>query len=153
MAATCGMELAEDSYDAAAPMDLFRANEKINANKRRWLASEIEHSLLPKSAITDRQIQTAIKKVIAKLASRKKVVIYQQPLQLSESFAPKEDGLLAQVTAEIARLLATGQIDINTDLTISFVGDKRGARRYQAACPSRLWRGPGLAITPRCPKN
>ncbi|NJN47151.1 MAG: hypothetical protein HC808_12465 [Candidatus Competibacteraceae bacterium] len=119
------MELADDAYDAAAPMDLFRANEKINAGKRRWLASEIAHLPLPKRTMTDRQIQAAIKQVIATLAAQNKVVIYQQPLQLTETFTLKEGDLLAQVTAEIARLLATGQIDINTDLTITFVGDKR----------------------------
>ena len=33
--------------------------------------------------------------------------------------------MLEKVTAEIARLLATGQIDIQTDLNIAFTGDKR----------------------------
>jgi hypothetical protein len=89
------------------------------------MAAEIANLPLPQSRITDRQIQTAIKRVIAKLALQKKVVIYQQPLQLTETFTPKEGGLLEQVTAEIARLLATGHIDLNTDLTITFVGDKR----------------------------
>ena len=35
------MELEGESYDARSPLELFRANEKINAQKRRSLASEI----------------------------------------------------------------------------------------------------------------
>jgi hypothetical protein len=35
------MEMDEEVYDASSPLELFRANEKINARKRRWLASEI----------------------------------------------------------------------------------------------------------------
>ncbi|MCB1822583.1 MAG: hypothetical protein KDI73_13560, partial [Candidatus Competibacteraceae bacterium] len=53
-----------------------------------------------------------------------KIIIYQQPLQLSEELAP-EGILLEKVTTEIARLMATGQIDIKTDMNITFTGDKR----------------------------
>lgn len=119
------MELDKDSYNAASPMDLFRANEKINASKRRWLASEIARMPLPRGKMSDRRIRAAIMEVILKLAEQGKLVIYQQPLQMSDTFHSTEEGLLGQVAAEIARLMATGQIDINTDLTITFVGDKR----------------------------
>jgi hypothetical protein len=42
------MELDGQAYDAGSPMDIFRANEKINAQKRRWLVSEIGRLPLPK---------------------------------------------------------------------------------------------------------
>ena len=35
------MLLGDEVYDASSSLDLFRANEKINAQKRRWLAREI----------------------------------------------------------------------------------------------------------------
>ena len=35
------MMLAGDAYDASSPLELFRANEKINAHKRRSIAQEI----------------------------------------------------------------------------------------------------------------
>jgi len=50
------MLLGDEVYDASFSLDLFRANEKINAQKRRWLANEIvrlnlvpEHCDLEKS--------------------------------------------------------------------------------------------------------
>ncbi len=118
------MGLDGQSYDASSPLDLFRANEKINAQKRRWLVTEIGHLSLPKGDLSAVQIRAAIMDVLFKLAERGKLIIYQQPLQLSEEFGC-EGILLEKVTAEIARLQATGQIDIRTDLSITFTGDKR----------------------------
>ncbi|QQS55315.1 MAG: hypothetical protein IPM89_05775 [Candidatus Competibacteraceae bacterium] len=118
------MELDGQSYDASLPMDIFRANEKINARKRRWLILEIGYFPLPAGNLNDRQIQTIIRDVVFKLAEQGKLFLYQQPLQLSHEF-DRTGILLENITAEIAHLLATGQIDIRTDLTIAFTGDKR----------------------------
>ncbi len=63
--------------------------------------------------------------VLLRLAEQGKLVIYEQPLKLLDELTQPEVGLLEQVTAEIARLQATGQIDISTSLTITFSGDKR----------------------------
>lgn len=118
------MELDGQSYDAGSPMDIFRANEKINAQKRRWLVSEIGRFPLPKGNLSDSQIRATVLDLVLKLAEQGKLVIYQQPLQLSDEF--DGDGiLLEKVTKEIAKLQATGQLDIKTELCIAFIGDKR----------------------------
>jgi hypothetical protein len=118
------MELDDQSYDAGSPMDIFRANEKINAQKRRWLVSEIALFTLPLGDLEENQIRATVLRVVLRLAGQGKLIIYQQPLQLSETFS-REGILLEKVTTEIARLQATGQIDIKTDLNITFIGDKR----------------------------
>ena len=118
------MELDGQLYDASSPLDLFRANEKINARKRRWLVTEIGRLTLPTGDLSAAQIRTVVMNALFRLAEQGKLVIYQQPLQLSEEFS-REGILLEKVTAEIARLQATGQIDIRTDLGITFTGDKR----------------------------
>ena len=118
------MELDGQIYDAGSPMDIFRANEKINAQKRRWLVSEIGRLSLPKGELNDQQIRATVLEVVLRLAQQGKLIIYQQPLQVSEECCP-DSILLEKVTAEIARLQATGQIDIKADLNIRFIGDKR----------------------------
>lgn len=119
------MELDGQTYDAGSPMDIFRANEKINAQKRRWLIAEIGRLTLPAQAPpSSSEIRALVLDIVLKLAEQSKVVIYQQPLQLSDEF-DKESILLDTVSKEIAKLQATGQIDIQTDLNITFVGDKR----------------------------
>ncbi|MDS4028661.1 MAG: HPr family phosphocarrier protein [Candidatus Contendobacter sp.] len=118
------MELDGQSYDASSPLDLFRANEKINARKRRWLVAKIGRMPLPEGELSAFQVRAVIMNTLFRLAEQGTLVIYQQPLQLSEEFGG-EGILLEKVTTEIARLQATGQIDIRTDLGITFTGDKR----------------------------
>jgi len=83
------MELDGARYDAGSPLDLFRANEKINARKRRWLAAEIAQSPLLKQA-TKGQIDEVVLAIILKLAEQGKLVIYEQPLQLAPEPAQRK---------------------------------------------------------------
>jgi len=119
------MELGGDTYDASSPLELFRANEKINAQKRRWLAAQILPLLSEQIDVDDLDVKMAVMRTVYKLAEQNKLIIYEQPLKLSEKLEKKKVGLLELATSEIAQLQATEQIDINIDLTITFIGDKR----------------------------
>ncbi len=118
------MNLGDQSYDASSPMDIFRANEKINAQKRRWLVSEIGRLPFPARELNDSQIKAIVLELVMQLAEQGKLILYQNPLHLSDEFNP-EGIVLETVTKEIARLQATGQLDIKTELRIAFTGDKR----------------------------
>ena len=119
------MHLGDEQYDAASPLELFRANEKINAIKRRSLAEEILRlNLVPCNVQTD-NIAAFIRKVILTLAEHSKLIIYEHPLKIDEKPIQADTRLLEQVTDEIARLQVTGKIDIGTNLKALFVGDKR----------------------------
>jgi hypothetical protein len=52
-------------------------------------------------------------------------VLYRQPLQFSNEVGHREGSVLENSVAEIAQLQATGQLDIRTDLTVTFIGDQR----------------------------
>lgn len=119
------MELGGASYDARSPLELFRANEKINAEKRRWLASEIVKLKVVDEKCRLEDIQNIVRGVILTLAEKSKLILYEQPLQIPEEPASKEGTLLQRVTDEMARLLAMGKIDIEADLNAKFIGDKR----------------------------
>jgi hypothetical protein len=67
----------------------------------------------------------AVAALITRLAGEGKIVIYRQPLEFSEEAGQRDGSVLGNAVAEIARLQASGQIDIRTDLTVAFVGDKR----------------------------
>ena len=120
------MRLDDEVYDASAPLQLFRANEKINAQKRRWLAAEIVHlKLVDEEKMRKDSISDIVQDVVRALAKQSKLILYEQELQLPEEPAKKEGTVLEKVTDEIGRLLALGQIDVDTDLMVTFVGDKR----------------------------
>ncbi|WP_313950837.1 hypothetical protein [Accumulibacter sp.] len=120
------MELEGKLFDAGSPLDLFRANETINARKRRWLAAEIARVHSDAGGdLESAAIAAAALAIVHRLAGEGKIVLYQQPLQLSDRISSREGGVLENTVAEIALMQATGQLDIRTDLTVTFCGDKR----------------------------
>jgi hypothetical protein len=121
------MQMDEEDYDACSPLELFRANEKINAQKRRWLASEIAHIKLVQEQEQAGQsnIDPIVRSVVLALAERGKLILYEQPLQFPDEPTEKEGTLLEKVIDEMARLLAMGKVDVDANLTATFIGDKR----------------------------
>lgn len=119
------MELDDEVYDASSPLGLFRANEKINAKKRRWLAEEIVRLKLDQKQDNESNFNAVIRELVLTLAGRSKLILYEQPLQLPEEPTRKEGTLLEKVVDEMARLLAMGKIDVDTKMTAKFIGDKR----------------------------
>ena len=120
------MHLVDEVYDASSPLDLFRANEKINAQKRRWLAQEIvRQGLVPERWDRDEDVVAVVRNVVLTLAAGGKLMMYEQPLELPERLCPTEGTLVEKVINETSRLLVMGKIDIGIDMTARFVGDKR----------------------------
>ncbi len=119
------MQMDDEDYEACSPLELFRANEKINAQKRRWLASEIVRLKLVQEQAGRSDINAVVRGVVLTLAERGKLILYEQPLQLPDEPNGKEGTLLEKVTDEMARLLAMGKIDVDANLTATFIGDKR----------------------------
>jgi hypothetical protein len=119
------MLLADEFYDAGQPLDLFRANEKINAQKRRTLAKETVRLDLVPQDLTNEDVASVVRSVVLALAERGKLIMYEQPLELPEYTGSWEGSLLDKVIYETGRLLAMGKIDIQTDMTAQFIGDKR----------------------------
>lgn len=120
------MYIGDESYDAAAPLDLFRANEYINAVKRRRLAEELDKMNIraPKEG---EDYSEALRLIVYALAYHQKVVIYEHPLPIRQVNATEVAEQLFQqlVLNEIARLLAMGKLDIESSLQVTFVGDER----------------------------
>ena len=119
------MELEDESYDARSPLELFRANEKINAQKRRSLAAEIIRLNLVPSHPNGSDVKTLMRNVVMTLADCGKILLYEQPLKLDELMLRSEATLIEQITDEIAKLLVMGKIDIATEMKVVFFGDKR----------------------------
>ncbi len=119
------MEMVDQTYDASSPLELFRANEKINAQKRKKLAYEIVQMKLVPEWASGKDIKIVVKDVILTLTEQNKLILYEQPLQVPEELVDQETTLLEKVTARVFQLLALGKIDIPTDLMVVFIGDKR----------------------------
>jgi hypothetical protein len=120
------MEMDGSGYDAANPMDIFRANEKISAQKRRWLTQQVCSLPNFRAGKLDADLVKEVRSAVLALAETNRVVIYERqlPVQGPEEYSePKQP--VQYVLDEIARLQATGVIDIQSDVTVTFQGDKR----------------------------
>ncbi|HET6437952.1 MAG TPA: HPr family phosphocarrier protein [Anaeromyxobacter sp.] len=119
------MRLDDESYDASSPLELFRANEAINAKKRRWLAGEIARLLEgPDEGLGDDLVR-AVRHLVLRLAEEAKVIVYEQPLRTLE--CPRREGqpFVSLVVEAIARLQALGKLDIVIPVSAIFRGDRR----------------------------
>jgi hypothetical protein len=119
------MVLEGEEYNARLPLELFRANERINAQKRRWLANEIVQLKLFNQEREDDYFENVVRGVVLTMAERGKLIMYEQPLQFPEEPARKEGTLFERGIAEVTRFLALGKIDVDSDIRVTFIGDKR----------------------------
>jgi hypothetical protein len=120
------LQMDGETYDASSPLEIFRVNERINARKRKWLGSQIAD--LPLSdwlGQAEGDVAAVVRRVLTHLAEKGKVVIYEQPLEIADLAAKPECPLLEQIIEEVARLQATGRIDIHTEMSVTFIGDRR----------------------------
>jgi hypothetical protein len=119
------MTLDSETYDAASPFELFRANEQINAKKRRWLAEEIRRLVDRTDECLGDDVVRAVRKVLMRLAEEAKVILYEQPLPPVEGQLGEGQPVLSFIVDAVARLQALGKIDIVTTVTATFRGDRR----------------------------
>lgn len=119
------MTVDGEAYDAASPLELFRANEQINARKRRWLAQEIGRLVDGAQDRLGDDLVRAVRGILMRLAEEAKVVLYEQPVPSVEGQLGDGQPILSFIVDAVARLQALGKIDIVTTVTATFRGDKR----------------------------
>ncbi len=119
------LDISDLECDAGLPLELFRVNEKINAEKRKRIAkvvSELDVVDLPPGLGQPRDVARA---ALSQLAERNQLISYNINLEPPELEKAPEESYAEYVNRVIAQLLAEGSIDIRTDLTVKFRGDKR----------------------------
>ncbi len=128
------MLLRGSVYNAAVPLDLFRANEVINAEKRREIGGIVGESKkcqeysrqLRKSPEQDQILmQKYFLELFHSLQKEEKIVVYEVLSMNSLERPSRGEAFLEYIKRQVAYLMATGKIDISSDLMVSFEGDSR----------------------------
>ncbi|MBA7483394.1 hypothetical protein ES707_18908 [subsurface metagenome] len=129
------MKLAGGTYNAGVTLDLFRANEKINAGKKRWLAAEVHRlGLHPRgktngaAATPGRDDELMVKlthSAVQTLFSQNKLVLYERNLPLEEIKPLPDETATEYITRALIQLLTMGKIDVIVDINVAFTGDRR----------------------------
>lgn len=123
------MVLGKMEYNAALPLELFRANEELNRRKRGTIVRYLmEHEFIRNDAdsiLGESQMKTVLRMILFDLLKKQKIMIYNNDYSF-EDMMPYEDETLAEfVKRTIARYLAVGKIDIVSGETVLFQGDTR----------------------------
>ncbi len=124
------MHLGDEVYDASCVFDLFRANEKINMEKRRLIAKKLM-SAQHIAATTAEALPQVIKRELKYLFDEKLLVVHQDILPEDLQLPDLQKDLLTSeevrgaINELVTRLLAIGKIDIIMPLWVTFIGDRR----------------------------
>lgn len=124
------MKLADQEYDAASPLDLFRANEAINAVKRRRVADMLARDpelqvLIP----SDEQTRTReLQLLFVRLMNEGSIVLYDTDLSFDD-IQCEEEATIAEFAARyVVHLMSVAKMDIKSDITVTFEGDSRALK-------------------------
>ena len=122
-----GLYLNSNHYDASNPLDLFRANEEINAVKRKMLLEFISSivSYKQEKCIETDKFSHNLNKLILRLMEEKKIVLYDNEFSSRNITSIEGESFCEFAKRGIAKLLALGSIDIQIEMNAVFRGDKR----------------------------
>lgn len=124
------MTLNGREYDAATPLELFRANEDINAMKRRFIADvlcrdpEFDRPLPQETEERIRQLQL----LFVKLVKQNKIIMYDGNLDIEESNEVSESTVAELAVRVIRHLVSVAKMDVRSDLKVTFTGDNRALK-------------------------
>ncbi len=121
------MEMGNEQYDTAKPLELFRANEKINAEKRKYISRLIDSNTFLEDFHNNSDIKwpKMLQLVILDLMDKGDIILYEKNLSMKGNLPEKDESPEEFFKRIITLFLASGKIDIRSNLNVSFHGDKR----------------------------
>jgi hypothetical protein len=112
-------------YDASSPLELFRVNEKINAEKRRILSQYVTSLQEVKNQPqTPAAMQEGLRRVFLRLLQLQEIVLYRGDLPFDDILPNEQEDFAEFVKRALAFFLAQGAIDIRIETKVKFYGDK-----------------------------
>jgi hypothetical protein len=121
------MILDGNEYDAGMPLDLFRANEAINADKRRYIGDLLSKKPELQKAVPADQTErnNVIRQIFLEMTNNGEIMVYDLTLAFDE-VSPLEDETLAQYVSRcIKHFQSLAKVDVNSRLQVTFQGDNR----------------------------
>lgn len=127
------MYLGDESYDASSPLDLFRANEAINATKRRRIGEML--SKQPELQVplpeTYDDLVRELQLLFVRLMNEGHIVLYDTDLSFGD-LQVENDPTIADLAARYVRhFMSIAKMDIRSDITVRFEGDSRALKDLQ----------------------
>lgn len=123
------MIMDDKTYNAAIPLELFRANEVINSQKRFMITKIINNMDFIKQkgdmVMDSVKLRESISAVYIQLMENNDITIYNKAFSFDDLPPIHGEGIAAYAKRAITHHLATGILDIKSDQTVCFEGDVR----------------------------
>jgi hypothetical protein len=121
------MQLDDQEYDASLPFDLFRANEAINAVKRRRVADQLDKQPeLQVPVPTDPEERTReLQLLFVRLMREGNIVLYDTDLSFTDIDVEDGETLAEYASRYVVHLMSLGKLDVQSNITVRFIGDSR----------------------------
>jgi len=134
------MKFDETVYDASFPLELFRANEKLNQYKRDAVTKySLAHRLVKNDAGASYEatlMRKILRAVFLDLLEKQKIMIYDNNFSFDDIEPHASETLGEFIKRAIVVYLATGKIDIISGDTVRFQGDIRVLEDIKALADS-----------------
>ncbi len=121
------MYLNGSEYNAGTPLELFRANEEINAMKRRFIADVLLKKQDLQRAVPDdwEKRRRELQMLFLEMMNKDEIMLYDIDLPFDE-VDPIEGETMADLASRcIKHFLSLAKIDVNSCLSVVFEGDNR----------------------------
>ncbi|QEN05141.1 hypothetical protein EW093_10595 [Thiospirochaeta perfilievii] len=123
------MIMDDKTYNAAIPLELFRANEVINAQKRFMITRVVNNMKLIKEKnsveLDSVKLREAISAVYIQLMENNDITLYNKSFSFEDLPPIHGEKIAAYAKRAITHHLATGTLDIKSDQEVCFEGDVR----------------------------
>ncbi|MFP4232395.1 MAG: HPr family phosphocarrier protein, partial [Spirochaetaceae bacterium] len=127
------MKLGDEKYDAGSPLDLFRANEAINAAKRRRVADMLnrQEGLQTRMPSDKNERIRELQLLFVRLMNEGAIVLYDAKLSFND-LQVEDEATLAEIAARyVVHLMSIAKMDIRSDMSVTFIGDSRALHDLQ----------------------
>lgn len=121
------MYLDNEEYDAGITFDLFRANEEINARKRRYIAEKINsrRELQIPPPENAQELKKELLMLFLSMMNLREIILYDSNLSFDDLTLDERENIAALASRYIRHFMSIAKIDIRSDITITFRGDNR----------------------------
>jgi len=124
------MYLDDEAYDASSPLELFRANEAINAWKRRYIGEMLSKRSELQAPLTKvwNDLVRDLQLLFVQLMSEGKIVMYDADFSFGD-LQVENDPTMADFAARYIRhFMSIAKMDIQVDIGVRFEGDSRALK-------------------------
>ena len=119
------MLMNDTEYDASQALELFRANEEINAGKRRIIGEELASYKYFSYAPDSPQKKPLLASMLYDLIRNKTLVLYDHDIDFNVVAGSEDNTVGETLLTLIKHYMAVGKLDINAPIKVKFRGDSR----------------------------